>query len=140
MKMSEINVQKSKYFKIVDLEKATGLPWGKSNLTVEVERASIGEYPAEDGKEPEQSFLLEFIGHEKPMGMNLTNRKTIQGIVGDVEWDTPALAGLELQVYAEYTSMGPGLRVRFQHAEPPAVGDETHRTAGEDRDADAPPF
>ena len=112
-RMSEINVQKSNYFKIVDLETATGKPWGQSNLVVEIESASLGEYPSQDGKPAEDAFFLKFVGHEKPLGCNLTNRKTIEAIVGDVEWDTASLGGVKLQVYAEYTSMGPGIRVRF---------------------------
>ncbi len=131
-RMSEINVQKSKYFKIPDLVEATGEPWGKSNLVVMVIRAWIDEYPSQDGNEPEPAYLLEFKGFEKPFGCNLTNRKTIEGIVGDVEWDSPALAGLLLQLYAEHTQMGPGLRVRFHQetapveATPATGGDPVH--------------
>jgi hypothetical protein len=126
--MSEINVQKSNYFKIKDLEDATGKPWGQSNLIVTVESASIGEYPSQDGKPPEEGFFLQFAGFEKPLGCNLTIRKTIEGIVGDVEWDTAALGGLHLQLYAEHTQMGPGVRVRFhqpgsEEPAPPPGGD-----------------
>ncbi len=136
--MSQINVKKSKYWKVKELEEATGLPWGKSNLVVTVARAWVDEYPAEDGNEPEPAFLLELEGHSKPLGCNLTNRKTIEGIVGDVEWDTVPLAGLKLQLYAEYTQMGPGLRVRF-HQETPSV--ETAQAPGGDpvRDEEPPP-
>ncbi len=131
-RMSEINVQKSNYFKVKDLEDATGKPWGQSNLIVSVVRAWIDEYPAETGKEPEPAYLLELAGFEKPFGCNLTNRKTIEGIVGDVEWDTAALAGLKLQMYAEYTQLGTGLRIRFHQetapveATPATGGDPVH--------------
>ncbi len=118
-RMSEINIQKSKYFKIKDLEDATGKPWAQSNLVVTVVKAWVDEYPPEDGKEPEPAYLLELAGFAKPLGCNLTNRKAIEDILGDVEWDASALAGLKLQMYAERTQMGPGLRVRFHQDTPP---------------------
>ena len=135
--MSEINVQKSKYFKIKDLEEATGKPWGQSNLVVTVAKAWVDEYPAEGGNEPEPAYLLEFAGFSKPFGCNLTNRKTIEGIMGDVEWNTDPLAGLKLQLYAEYTQMGPGLRVRFHQETPPVEADAP--TGGDPVHDDEPP-
>ncbi len=138
-RMSEINVQKSNYFKVKDLEEATGKPWGQSNFVVTVVKAWIDEYPAENGKDPEPAYLLELAGFAKPFGCNLTNRKTIEGIVGDVEWDTGALGGLTLQMYAEYTQMGTGLRVRFHQETPPV---ETAQAPGGDpvRDEEPPPL
>ncbi len=136
--MSEINVKKGNYFKVKELEEATGKPWGQSNLVVTVVKAWIDEYPAENGKDPEPAYLLELAGFAKPFGCNLTNRKTIEGIMGDVEWDTAALSGLTLQMYAEYTQMGTGLRVRF-HQEA-ALVDPTGATVGDPvRDEEPPP-
>jgi len=139
-RMSEINIQKSNYFKIADLETATGKPWGQSNLIVTVESASLGEYPSQDGKEPEAAFFLKFVGHDKPLGCNLTNRKTIEGIVGDVEWDTAALGGLQLQVYGEYTSMGPGLRVRFHQPGSEQAAPVPNNAGGDPVLDESPPF
>jgi nitroreductase len=113
-KMSEINVQKSRYFKVADLTEATGQPWAKAQLPVVIESAEIGEYPSDDGKPAEDAFFIYFKGHEKPLGCNLTNRKVLAGIVGnDAEWDTETLAGTHLIVYAEATSMGTGVRLRY---------------------------
>lgn len=135
-KMSEINVNKSKYFKVNDLVEATGKPWARAQLSVEVESAEIGEYPAEGDKPAEDSYCIKFRNHTKQLGCNLTNRKVLQGIVGDVEWNSENLAGTRLIVYAESTSMGEGVRIRYDATgETPGQGD----TAGESRDADAPP-
>ena len=116
-KMSEINVQKSRWFKVSDLTEATGQPWAKAQLPVEIESAEIGEYPKDENGVTEDAFIIRFVGHEKPLGCNLTNRKVLAGIVGDeAEWDTPSLAGTRLIVYAESTSMGTGIRLRYDNS------------------------
>jgi len=135
-RMSEINVTKSNYFKVPDLVQAAGKPWARAQLAVEIESAEIGEYPAEGDKPAEDSFCITFRGYDKPLGCNLTNRKVLQGIVGDVEWTTGNLKGTRLIVYAESTSMGEGIRVRFDASgETPGQGD----VAGESRDGEATP-
>lgn len=146
-RMSQINIKKSKYFKIKELEEATGESWGKAFLIVTVEQATVEEYPAEDGKEPEPAFLLHFAGHAKPLGCNLTNRKTIQGIMGDVEWDTAALAGMQLQLYAVSTERGAGIRVQYCNelaaASVPAAptgGDPVHDSEPPNTEGEPPPF
>ena len=116
-KMSEINVQKSRWFKVSDLMEATGQPWAKAQLPVEIESAEIGEYPKDENGVTEDAFIIRFVGHEKPLGCNLTNRKVLAGIVGNnAEWDTPSLAGTRLIVYAESTSMGEGIRLRYDNS------------------------
>ena len=128
--MGEINKPKSKYFKVGDLVEITGQPWAKANLPVEVESAEIGEYPADDKTGViEDAFLIHLRGYDKPLGCNLTNRKVLQGIVGDVEWNTENLAGTRLVIYAESTSMGEGIRIRYD-------ADGTKEEAA----AEAPPF
>ncbi len=126
-KMSEINVQKSRYFKVADLVEATGKPWARAQLPVTVESAEIGEYPGDGDTAAQDAYLIKFVGYEKPLGCNLTNRKVLAGIVGDVEWDSAGLAGANLIVYAESTSMGEGIRIRYNAAaDTPAKGDPVH--------------
>jgi hypothetical protein len=112
MRMSEINVKKSSFFKTNDLEELTGQPWAVAQLIGTITSAEIGEYPGEDGKPPEPSFLLTFAGIAKPLGCNLTNREVLQAMCGDVEWNTQALAGVRVGIFATSTSMGPGIRLR----------------------------
>ena len=113
-KLSEINVQKSRYFKTADLTEATGKGWAVSQLPVVIESAELGEYPADGNEAPEPAYLVYFKGYPKPFGLNLTCRRVLEGIVGsDAEWDTASLAGVSLILYAEQTSMGTGLRIRF---------------------------
>ncbi len=131
-KMSEINVQKSRYFKVADLVEAAGQPWARAELPVEIESAEIGEYPAEQGSVAEDAYLIHLRGHAKPLGCNLTNRKVLAGIVGDdAEWDTASLAGTRLIVYAESTSMGEGIRIRYDSSgtqqAPPAPASDPMR-------------
>ena len=147
--MAEINVQKSRYFKVADLLKATGKPWALAQLPVVVESAEMGEYPGDGDSPAEDAFFIYFKGHEKPLGCNLTNRKVLQGIVGDdAEWTTASLRGVSLIVYAESTSMGTGIRVRYNDAASKAGGDpirdEEPSSVSEDvpppDDDDEPPF
>jgi hypothetical protein len=123
--MSDINVTKSNYFKVADLVQAAGKPWAVAQIAVEVESAEIGEYPADANGPAQDSFCIKFRGHEKPLGCNLTNRRTLAGIVGqDAEWSTAALAGTRLIVFAVSTEKGEGIRVRFDASgETPGQGD-----------------
>jgi hypothetical protein len=112
MRMSEINVKKSASFKTSDLMEITGQPWATAQLIVTVTGASVGEYPADDGKQPEPAYNLHMAGIDKPLGCNLTNREMLQSMVGDVEWNTASLSGIRLCLFATSTQMGPGLRLR----------------------------
>jgi len=132
-KLSEINIQKSRYLKVADLAEATGKPWAVATLPVVIESAEIGEYPGEAGAAPETGYFVYFKGHPKPFGMNLTCRRVLEGIVGsDAEWNTASLAGISLILYAEPTSMGAGLRIRFNDAASKSGGDPI-------RDEEPPP-
>jgi hypothetical protein len=127
--MAELNVGKSRYLKVGDLVNKTGEPWAKAEMAVVVVSAEISEYPSQDGKPPEDAFLVYFDEFAKPFGMNLTCRKVIQGICGDeAQWRTEDLAGVRLILFAEGTSMGEGLRIRYNS-----------EAAAESRDQDAPP-
>jgi hypothetical protein len=127
--MAELNVQKSRYLKVADLVTATNQPWAKAQMPVEIVSAEIGEYPGDGNSPPEDAYLVYFDEFPKPFGMNLTCRKVIQGICGDeAQWRSEDLAGVKLILFAEGTSMGEGLRIRY-NAE----------AAAEDRDQDAPP-
>ena len=123
-KMSEINVKNSRYFKTKDLEILTGKPWAVAQAIVTVDRAEIGEYAGDAGEPAEPSYLLYFEEYpSKPLGCNWTNRTHLQGIVGDVEWDTENLRGTRLVVFAEQTSLGAGIRIRSSHgAQVPSAG------------------
>ena len=116
-KLSDINVNKSRFFKVNDLTEATGKGWAVSQLPVVIESAEVSEYPSDGNDPPEPAYLVTFKGHLKPFGLNLTNRRVLEGIVGsDAEWDTASLAGISLILYAEATSMGNGLRIRYNDA------------------------
>ena len=123
--MAELNVQKSRYLKVHDLVEMTGKPWAKAQLPVEIESAEISEYPSQDSKPAEDAFLVHFVGINKPFGLNLTCRKVLQGIVGDdAEWRTEDLAGVKLILFAEGTSMGEGLRIRYNAEASKSQGDD----------------
>ena len=139
-KMSDINVAKSRYYKVADLVEATGQPWAKAQLPVVIESAEISEYPAGDNGIAEDAFLIYFKNHVKPLGCNLTIRKVLQGIVGNVEWDTENLAGVPLVLYAESTSMGEGVRVRYNQPTSKSGGDPVHDDAPPPSDDDNIPF
>ena len=131
--MAELNVQKSRFFKVADLLEATGKTWALAQLPVVVKSAEIGEYPGDGNSPAEDAYFIYFEGHEKPLGCNLTNRKVLQGICGDdAEWDTKSLKGVSLIVYAESTSMGTGVRIRYNDAASKAGGDPI-------RDEEPPP-
>jgi len=112
-KMSEINAKTSKYFKVKDLEEATGQKWQISQLPAYIADATIGEYPARDNEPAKPAYFLHLNGHEKPLGCNWTNRTALQEYLGDVEWDRASMRGLRLIVYAAQTSMGPGIKIRI---------------------------
>ena len=127
--MAELNVQKSRFFKVADLLEATKKPWALAQLPVVVKSAEIGEYPGDGNSPAEDAYFIYFEGHEKPLGCNLTNRKVLQGICGDdAEWDTKSLKGVSLIVYAESTSMGTGIRIRYNQpsakSEPSSVSED----------------
>ena len=112
-RMREINVKRSRYFKVADLLSLTGeTAWAKAQLNAVIESASIGKYNDED---TDDAYFIKFQGIEKPLGSNLTIREFLAGMVGDdAEWDTATLAGTPVCIYAEGTSMGPGVRLRAQ--------------------------
>ena len=111
-KMSDINEKNSRFFKMRELEEITGKPWQAAQAILTVASAYVDEYPSVDGKPGDVGYFLTFAGQEKPLGVNWTNRVTLENMVGDVEWETATLAGLRLLIYAEQTSMGPGIRIR----------------------------
>jgi len=112
-KMRDINVKKSKYFKVADLLNYTGeTAWARAQLNAVIESAYTGKYNDED---EDDAYFVEFRGVGKPLGCNLTIREFLAGMVGDdAEWDSAALGGLNVCIYAEHTSMGPGVRLRAQ--------------------------
>jgi len=140
--LSELNVQKSRYLKVADLVAETGQPWAKAQLPVEIESAEVGEYPGDGNSPPEDAYLVYFIGHPKPFGMNLTCRKVLQGIVGDdAQWRTEDLAGVKLILFAEGTSMGEGLRIRYNAEAAAPTGDPVRdEEPPPPTDGDSPPF
>lgn len=107
-RMSEINAGESQWLKYQDLEKIFSTSWPNVHAELVVQGTSIGEF--EPGK---PAYNLHLHGIPKPLGCNITNRRTLGAIVGDVDWlDQSAFAGLKLLVYVENTEMGPGIRLR----------------------------
>lgn len=81
----------SNWFKVEDLP-------GRERGTLQVTIAKVGMSKFKDGKD---SVDLWFHEHPKPFGCNVTNRKRLQMIFGDVE--LPELVGHRIELYAELT-------------------------------------
>ncbi len=136
-RMSDINKKNSKYFKVDDLCSVTGQPWAVAQLEVAIEKAWIGEYKGQDGEPDEVAYFLGLSGIDKPLGVNWTNRTTLEGIVGDVMWDTPSLQGVQIVLSAKAYSTGTGLilsAVQQSSAPAPTMSQATGATQ-----SDTPP-
>jgi len=135
-KMSEINVKKSKYFKVKDLLDATGeTAWARAQLNAVIESAYVDKY---DEKDDDDAYFVTFSGVNKPLGCNLTIREFLAGMVGDdAEWDSSSLSGTPVCIYAEGTSMGPGVRLRAQA--PASVSPAANASAAHANEQTPPP-
>jgi len=88
--MSEITKSESTYFKVEDLAHE----WE----SMVIRATGMSKY--EDGQ---PSYDLYFYEHPKPLGLNITNRRMLESIVGDVDFSTAALHGLRLELFKEWT-------------------------------------
>lgn len=68
-------------------------------MVVTIKAAGFGTY--KDGR---RSYELSFYESEKPLGCNVTNRKNMLAIFGDIEWDTASLAGKRVALFKVWTN------------------------------------
>ena len=107
-RMSQLNAGDSKWLKVPDLEQLAGCDWSRLNLELVVESTSVDEY-----KPGEPAYCLHFHGIGKPLGCNVTNRRMLEQMLGDVDWlEQSIFRGVRLLVYVEQTEKGPGIRIR----------------------------
>lgn len=90
---------------------------GEADLVVRVESATAGSVAGFiDGKKekPTRKVMLKFEGHDKPLGLNVTNAKTIEAMYGTpyyADWNDQHVV-LVLYVQAETNNGKPGVRIR----------------------------
>lgn len=99
----------SKWFKLADLEERTGMTWG-AGAAIETTIVEAWEETYPDG---DPAYAIRMAGIQKPLGCNLTNRRTLQEmyhIPDEAQWSTETLTGKRIRLFGTMHSNGkPGI-------------------------------